>query len=304
MSSEAGGHADALARLGQSWGRRTYVMGILNATPDSFSGDGLLQATDPERAAVEQAEVMVAAGADLLDIGGESTRPGAPPVTATAEAARVLPVVEAVRAAVRVPISIDTRCGAVAAAALAAGAGLVNDVSGGEDPALLRAVADTGVPLVLMASRRGAAGARQVSQLPAGGGAEVMDDTVAWLERAIARALAAGVARSRLIVDPGYGFGGPPAVQFALLRYLPRLRRLGLPILVGTSRKSSLALLLGESTPEALLHATTATVALAVAGGADMVRVHDVAAMARVVRVSDAVVRGDDAHDRSHQAGA
>jgi dihydropteroate synthase len=265
-----------------AWGRRTFVMGILNATPDSFSGDGLLaDGDDPVQRAVAVARQMVDDGADLLDIGGESTRPGHELVTAEEERRRVVPVVAAVRAALPdVPISVDTTKAEVAAAALDAGANLVNDVWGVDpDPALARLAADRGLPLVVMHNR---AEPRYADLL-----AEVVTDLRAALERAEGL----GVAPSNLIVDPGFGFGKTPEQNLQLVRELAALRVLGRPILLGTSRKSTLGRVL-DLPVEERLEATLATTALGIAAGADVVRVHDVRANVRVARVSDAIVRG------------
>ena len=215
------------------WGERTFVMGILNVTPNSFSGDGLLAGSaDPVEAAVEAGRRMVDEGADLLDVGGESTRPGHAPVALDEERRRVVPVIAGLRAALPgMPLSIDTTKPAVAEAALAAGADLVNDVWGvGDDETLARLAADHGVPLVVMHNR---AEARYTTFLP---------EVIADLQRAIERALRLGVRWDDLIVDPGFGFGKTPEQNLALVRDLGELRMLGRPILLGTSRKSTLGL--------------------------------------------------------------
>ena len=267
-----------------AWGSRTFVMGILNVTPDSFSGDGLIAAGgDPVRAAVALARSMVAEGADLLDVGGESSRPGHSPVSVQDEVARVVPVIRALRAALPdTPLSIDTTKPAVADAALAAGAHLLNDVWGvAADAALARVAAANGVPLIVMHNR---AEARYVNLV-----AEILAD----LQRALERALAAGVAWDRLIVDPGFGFGKAPHHNLALLSDLRSLRLLGRPILLGTSRKSTLGKVL-DLPPDERAEATLATTALGVAAGVDIVRVHDVGPNVRAARMTDAVVRGWD----------
>lgn len=263
------------------WGERTFVMGILNVTPDSFSGDGLLAVADPIERAVEVARQMVADGADLLDIGGESTRPGHDPVDAATERARVVPIVAAVRAALPdTPISIDTAKPEVAEAALAAGADLLNDVWGtAAEDTMASVAAAHGVPLVVMHNR---VEARYRSLIP-----EVLAD----LQGAIERALTAGVAAADVIVDPGFGFGKTADDNVALLRDLAALRLLSHPILLGTSRKSTLGRIL-DLPVEERLEATLATTALGIAAGVDLVRVHDVRANVRAARVSDAVVRG------------
>jgi dihydropteroate synthase len=276
------------------WGERTFVMGVLNVTPDSFSGDGLLAAgagidgdgsvgpADPVEAAVAAGRRMMDDGADILDIGGESTRPGHAPVAAAEERRRVVPVIAALRAALPdTPLSIDTTKPAVAEAALAAGADLVNDVWGvADDDALARLAADHGVPLVVMHNR---AEARYTTFLP---------ELIADLQRAIERALRLGVRWDDLIVDPGFGFGKTPEHNLQLLRELGALRMLGRPILLGTSRKSTLGRVL-DLPADQRLEATLATTALGIATGADLVRVHDVRANVRAARMSDAVVRAN-----------
>lgn len=266
------------------WGLRTYVMGILNVTPDSFSGDGLLARAGRRSApelAVEEGRRLVAEGADILDVGGESTRPGHEPVPVDEEIRRVVPVIAALRAELpEVPLSIDTSKAAVAEAALDAGADLVNDVWGVRaDERLLCLVAERRVPIVLMHNR---AEARY---------ANLMAELVAELEAGIERAVEAGVEPDSIIVDPGFGFGKTPAQNLALLRRLDLLAILGRPILIGTSRKSTLGRVL-DLPPEERLEATLATSALAIAAGADVLRVHDVAANVRAARIADAVVRG------------
>ena len=276
-----------------AWGSRTYVMGIVNVTPDSFSGDGLLAVGgDPVAAAVELGRRMAAEGADLLDVGGESTRPGHVAVDAAEELARVVPVVAALRAALpAMPLSIDTTKPRVAAAALDAGANLLNDVWGaGPDEALSRLAADRGVPLVVMHNR---AEPRYRYLIP---------EVVADLGAAVERAIRLGVSRDDLIVDPGFGFGKTPEQNLALVRELAALRVLGRPILLGTSRKSTLGRVL-DLPVEERLEATLATTALGVAAGADLVRVHDVRANVRAARISDAIIRANWRPDAAAQGG-
>ena len=264
-----------------AWGDRTFVMGILNVTPDSFSGDGLVQGGDHVAAAVEQARRMVDEGADLLDIGGESTRPGHAPVEAAAEIGRVIPVMAAVRDVLpHIPLSIDTTKVVVAEAALAAGANLLNDVWGvGTDPFMAELAASAGVPLLVMHNREEARYDDVVR--------EVVDDLRAALERAER----IGVRPDHLIVDPGIGFGKTADHNVTLLRHLDALTALGRPILLGTSRKSTVGKILDLPADERL-EGTLATTALGIASGADIVRVHDVRANARSARVADAIVRG------------
>jgi len=264
-----------------AWGTRTFVMGVINVTPDSFSGDGLMASgADPVAAAVAQAERMASEGADILDIGGESTRPGHVKLSVEDEMARAVPVVAAVRKALPdMPLSIDTTAARVAEAALDAGAQLINDVWGvAAERELLSLAADRGVPLVLMHNR---AEARYVNLI-----AEVIAD----LSSAIDAALAAGNAWERLIVDPGIGFGKTPEHNLALLHDLAALQVLGRPILLGTSRKSTIGKVL-DLPAEQRLEGTLATTALGIAAGVDIVRVHDVQPNVRTARMSDAVVR-------------
>jgi dihydropteroate synthase len=264
-----------------AWGERTFVMGVLNVTPDSFSGDGLLAAADPLEAAVAQARRMVAEGADLLDVGGASSRPGHAPLPPADEIARVVPVIRAVAAALPgTPISIDTTSPAVAAAALDAGVHLLNDVWGvADDPGMVRLAAERGVPIILMHNR---AEARYRNLL-----AEVIAD----LQHAVDRALDAGVPWDNVVVDPGFGFGKTPDHNLALLAGLGALRVLARPVLLGTSRKSTLGKVL-DLPADQRVEATATTTALGVAAGVDIVRVHDVLENVRAARIADAVVRG------------
>lgn len=265
------------------WAERTYVMGIINVTPDSFSGDGVLarERLAPLEAVVAQARAMVAEGADLLDIGGESTRPGHRPVEADEETNRVVPAIRAVRDALPdVPISVDTTKATVAAAALEAGAELINDVWGvREDDALPRLAAEHRVPLVVMHNRA----APEYRDL--------WPEVLADLDAALERAVRLGVDPDGLIVDPGFGFGKTPEQNLLLLRELERLHVLGRPVLLGTSRKSTLGRVL-DLEPDERVEATVATTALAVASGVDVVRVHDVRANVRAARMADAIIRG------------
>jgi dihydropteroate synthase len=270
-----------LGDLTLRWGERTYVMGILNVTPDSFSGDGLLATDgDPVGRAVAAARAMVADGADIVDVGGESSRPGHAPVDASEEIGRVVPVIEAIHTALPgIPLSVDTIKPDVAGAAVEAGARLINDVWGvAADDRQLRLAAERGVPIVLMHNR---AEARYTNVV-----AEVLAD----LQAAIERALAAGIAWEAILVDPGFGFGKTPEHNLAILRHLTELRLLGRPILLGTSRKSTLGRVL-DLPPEERVEATLATTALAAAAGVDIVRVHDVRPNVRAARMADAIWR-------------
>jgi dihydropteroate synthase len=261
------------------WGERTLVMGIVNTTPDSFSGDGLLAGPDPVAAAVELGRRMVEDGADLLDVGGESTRPGHAPVATDDEIDRVIPVIAALRSALPgTPISIDTTKPEVAEAALAAGADLLNDIWGVAG-SLAPVAAANGVPVILMHNR---AEARYRN---------VVAEVVADLQRALDATLAAGVPWEHLLVDPGIGFGKTADHNLEVLRRLDDLRILGRPILLGTSRKSTLGRVLALPSDQRL-EATLATTALGIASGADIIRVHDVRENVRAARVADAIHRG------------
>jgi dihydropteroate synthase len=258
---------------------RTLVMGILNVTPDSFAGDSLAKDVD---AVTVRARDFVAAGADLLDIGGESTRPNSEPIEVTEELARVLPAVRAVCAAVDVPVSIDTRKSEVADATINAGAVIINDIWGLRgDPAMVDVLAaHPHVALVAMHNQRGTAYG------------DIMEDICAALRESVRIAQARGVAGERVIVDPGFGFGKTPAQNLEVMRRLRELRGLGRPILLGPSRKHTIGAILGGLPPEDRVDGTLALLALAVDAGVNVVRVHDVAAAVRAVRVADAVVRG------------
>jgi dihydropteroate synthase len=278
-----------------NWGERTYIMGVVNVTPDSFSGDGL---GDDVEQAVAQAERMVEDGADLIDVGGESTRPGSEPVTAEAELGRVLPVVEELSRRTDVPVSIDTYRSEVAREALEAGASLINDVWGLRmDPQLGQIAARYKVPVVLMHNRSRPKDATQTERL--GGryqGVEyddLMGDIVRELRQSIDLALESGVERHLIIVDPGIGFGKTVEQNLRIMADLAQLKVLGRPILLGPSRKSFVGYTL-DLPPEERVEGTAAAVAVGIANGADIVRVHDVKEMARVARMTDAMVRGQE----------
>lgn len=259
------------------WGSRTFVMAILNLTPDSFSGDGLI--SRPEQA-LELAHAAEAAGADLLDIGGMSTRPGHTPISIDEELERVIPVVRLLAGQVSLPISIDTSQARVAEAALSAGASLINDVRGfTADPELALLAAQTGVPVVIM------------HDVPPDGHGDLITSIVRELSRRIDLALAAGIDWNQIIIDPGFGFGKDWRQNLVILHRLNELRVLDRPILSGTSRKSMIGHVLDVPVDDRV-EGTAATVSLAIAGGADIVRVHDVRAMVRVAQMTDAVVRG------------
>ncbi len=282
-----------------TWGRRTYVMGIINATPDSFSGDGLAR-TDAEaaawiEAAISQGERFYAEGADILDVGGESTRPGSSPVDAQTEMQRILPVIEGLAGRVPLPISVDTSKAVVAAAALQAGARVVNDVWGLRlDPDLGAVIAQAHVPVVLMHNRSHPKDASQEARL---GGRyigvqynDLLGDIQQELEFSIALARQAGIADSQIILDPGIGFGKTREQNLALLNRTDAIKAMGFPVLVGPSRKSFIGYTLNLP-PEQRVEGTAAAVAVSIVRGADIVRVHDVLPMVRVARMTDAIVR-------------
>lgn len=258
------------------WGSRTYLMGIVNATPDSFSGDGV--GTDVE-AAVALAKKMEADGADWLDIGGESSRPGAKELDPAEEARRVVPVIEAVRAATTLPISVDTYHASVARAGLAAGADAVNDIWGlRHDPEMARVVAESGAILIAMHNQRGREPGYPLTAIRAG------------FNESLRICAEHGIDPERVILDPGFGFGWSPEENLSIIRSLVQLMHFRLPLLIGTSRKSTIGHILGGIPVEQRLIGTAATVALSIASGADIVRVHDVGEMAQVTRVTDAVI--------------
>ena len=259
------------------WGRRTYVMGIINVTPDSFSGDGLGSDTS---AIVEQGLRFQSEGADILDVGAESTRPGHEPVSEAEELRRLIPALEALAGTVSLPISVDTYKAGVASRALAAGAVIINDIWGLKADSKLAAVAaDQGAPVVLMHNQT----TRKYRQL--------VPDMQESLRRSAQLARDAGVPQGNIVLDPGIGFGKTPDHNLEVLRRLKEFTSLGYPLLVGTSRKSTIGLVL-DLPVEERLEGTAATVALSIAGGADIVRVHDVLEMVRVCRMTDAIVRG------------
>ena len=268
-------------------GERTLVMGVLNVTPDSFSDGGKF--FDVKRA-VEQALVMERAGADLLDIGGESTRPGSAGISAKEELARVLPVLQALRGRIKIPVSIDTQKSEVAVAALDAGAELINDISGLKSaPRIAEVAADRHVPLILM-HMRGEPRTMQVGPFAR----DVVKDVLRGLRESVAIARNAGVAKSQIVLDPGIGFGKSYVQNYELLQKLPQLAKLGYPLLVGTSRKGFLGATLARedkpAPPEERIWGTAATVTASILNGAHIVRVHDVAEMVQVARVADCLV--------------
>ena len=259
------------------WGERTYVMGIINVTPDSFSGDGL--GTDVDTA-LSQAKRFQQEGADIIDVGGESTRPGARTVSANEELRRVIPVLERLAAEITLPISIDTYKSEVARRAVEAGATMLNDVWGlKNDPKLADISAEKGIPLILMHNQEGTTYQALVPEV------------IASLKQSLKLALDRGVVWENLIIDPGIGFGKTLEHNLEILRHLEEFKTLGRPILLGTSRKSVIGRVL-DLPPQERIEGTAATVAIGIAKGADIVRVHDVTQMIRVCRMSDAIIRG------------
>ncbi len=264
-------------------GERTLVMGVLNVTPDSFSDGGLYFGTD---AAVERALEMERAGADIVDIGGESARPGAEGISAEEELRRLLPVLKRLRGRLKIPISIDTQKAVVAERAVATGAEILNDVSALRTGAALAEVARRHRLLLILMHMRGVP--RTMQQGPFA--RDVLRDVSSGLQAAVARARKAGVAKSQIILDPGIGFGKRFEQNYELLARLPELARLGFPLLVGTSRKTFIGHTLDGASSAERIWGTAATVAASILGGAHIVRVHDVAEMAQVVRVTDCVL--------------
>lgn len=269
------------------WGQRTYLMGILNVTPDSFSDGGQFNTLD---AAIAQAKHLVHAGADLLDIGGQSTRPGAAQISLSEELQRVVPVITALRQAAwmaTVPISIDTTRAEVAQAAIAAGADLINDISGGTfEPHIFTVAAAQQVPIVLMHIRGTPQTMQQMTNYD-----DVVQTVAQSLQQQVDRAIAAGVKPEQIILDPGIGFAKTAAQNLELLRHLSRLRTLGYPLLVGPSRKSFIGKIIDQPDPQQRVWGTAAACCAAIAQSADILRIHDVAELRDVCRVADAIWR-------------
>ena len=262
------------------WGERTYVMGVCNLSLDSFAGDGL---GDDIEATVAQARRMVAEGADIIDIGGESTRPGTEPLSSEDidnELRLVIPAIERLASELPVPLSIDTYKSGVAVRAVKAGASMINDIWGlKRDPGIAQVAAEAGVPIILMANQRDAP--------PRVG---IMAKVISGLEASINLAVKAGVARENIIIDPGIGFGKSLEQNLEIINRLAELKQLGRPILLGTSRKTMIGQVL-DLPPDQRVEGTSATIAIGIANGADMVRVHDVLQMVHVCRMSDSIIR-------------
>ena len=272
-----------------NWGDRTYLMSILNVTPDSFSDGGDFYTLDT---ALAEARRQVAAGADIIDVGGQSTRPGSTPISLDEELDRAIPVIQKMRcldACATVPISIDTTRSAVVREAIAAGADLVNDISGGTfDSGMLPTVASLEVPIILMHLRGTPQTMQQLTEYD-----DLIDEIYRVLDSQIKAALAAGIERSNLIIDPGIGFAKTSDQNLEILRKIPEFRSLGVPLLIGPSRKSFIGRILNrpEAKPKQRVWGTAAACVAAIAGGADLLRVHDVPQMYDVCRVADAIFR-------------
>ena len=266
------------------WGERTYVMGVVNVTPDSFSGDGVLSVIGDVQFAIDQALRMEDEGADIIDIGGESTRPAsiypdAQPVSDDDEISRVIPVIDGLISRLNIPISIDTRKASVARVAVRSGAALINDVSMLEDPQMVRVISDMGVPIILSHIRKN------------GHQDDVVNEVIDDLRGAANDLKKANVSQSKIIIDPGIGFAKNADQSIALLRNIHRLRaEFELPVVIGTSRKSFIGSVTNESVEDRRF-GTAATVAWAVIAGVDIVRVHDVLEMVKVVKMSDTLSR-------------
>lgn len=266
------------------WGDRTYVMGILNTTPDSFSDGGDFN-TLP--AAIAQARKMILAGADLLDVGGQSTRPGAATVSLAEELDRTIPVIQALRREFEIPISIDTTRAEVAHAAIQAGADVINDISGGTfDPSILAIAAQTQAPIILMHLRGTPQTMQQLTDYQ-----DLIGEMQDFFHQQVNLAHQEGVLSNQIMLDPGIGFAKTPGQNLTVLRELSAFKRLGFPLLVGPSRKSFIGHILNQPDPKQRLWGTGAACVAAIAGGADLIRVHDVEEMVQVCRVADAIWR-------------
>ena len=269
------------------WGERTYVMGIINLSPDSFSGDGI----SGVEAAVAQARAFEAEGADILDIGGESTRPGSASITPQEEIKRVVPAIEHIAREVSIPVSVDTYKSEVALRALEAGAEIINDQWGlKKDPELAELSVKFGVPVGLMSNQRDRGGFDTTLQRDTSYFQDLMTEVITSLKNSINLAIKLGVSRENIIIDPGIGFGKTWQQDMEVIHRLEELKTLDYPILIGPSRKSFIKMILNQSAKERV-EGTAAAVAVGIAMGADIVRVHDVQQMVRVCRVADAILR-------------
>ncbi|MEA5568923.1 MULTISPECIES: dihydropteroate synthase [unclassified Anabaena] len=272
------------------WGQRTYLMGVLNVTPDSFSDGGKF---NTPAAALSQAEALVAAGADIIDVGGQSTRPGAQQISPEAELNRVLPVLQVLRSNISVPISVDTTRAAVAKASVEAGADIINDISGGTfDHEMLPTVASLGVPIVLMHIRGTPQTMQQMTDYQ-----DVVEEISSFLTQQITIATDLGINREKIIIDPGIGFAKNYEQNLEILRRLGLLRSLNCPILVGVSRKSFIGRILNQPDPQARVWGTAAACCAAILNGAEILRVHDIQEMRDVSLVADAIFRAKNRGD-------
>ncbi len=268
------------------WGERTYVMGIINVSPDSFSGDGLTSA----ESALAQARRMASEGADILDIGGESTRPGAPEVELEDELTRVIPTIRQIAAEIPIPISVDSTKYELVRQALEAGAAIINDQWGlKKEPRLAELSAKTGAPLILMSNQRDKGGYDACAKRDTAYYNDIMREVIDSLHTSISLAEKAGVSSDKIIIDPGLGFGKTWQFDLEIIRRLEELKTLNRPVLVGPSRKSFIKMVLNLPTNQRV-EGTAAAVAIAISKGAEIVRVHDVKEMVRVCRVSDAIM--------------
>ena len=270
--------------LNFTWGERTYLMGILNVTPDSFSDGG--EFNNPTTA-LNQAQALVAAGADIIDVGGQSTRPGAEQISVEEELERVLCVLEVIRQKIDVPISVDTTRASVAKAAVDAGADMINDISGGTfDSSMFSTVASMNVPIVLMHIRGTPQTMQQMTDYQ-----DVVEEICNFLSQQITAAIAAGIKKEKIIIDPGIGFAKNLEHNLEIFRRLTELRRLKCPILVGPSRKSFIGRILNQPDPKARVWGTAGACCAAIFNGADILRVHDVEQIRDVSMVADAIKR-------------
>lgn len=263
---------------------RTYIMGILNTTPDSFSDGG--QFNNPQKA-LEQAQKMIEAGVDIIDIGGQSSRPGAETISLNEELERTIPLIESIRLQFSIPISIDTTRAEVARNAIAAGADWVNDISGGVfDDQMLLTIAQLGVPIVLMHLRGNPQTMQTLTDYQ-----DLIGEIILFFKQQIQQALQIGIKPEKIILDPGIGFAKTTEQSLALIRYLAEFKQLGFPLLVGPSRKSFIGSILQQPDPKKRIWGTASVCCAAIANGADIIRVHDVAEMVQVCRVADAIWR-------------
>ena len=266
------------------WGQRTYLMGILNITPDSFSDGGQFNNI---QSAIAQVQYMIDHGADIIDIGGQSTRPGAEQISVAEELNRVIPIIQKIRQQFSIPISIDTTRAKIAQDAIAVGADIINDISGGTfDEEMLTVAGRLDVPIILMHMRGNPQTMQQMTDYQ-----DLVSDITDFLSHQIQKAIACGVDSSKIIIDPGIGFAKTPEQNIELLRRLSEFKALGVPILIGTSRKSFIGKIINQKDPQKRVWGTAATCCSAIMSGADILRIHDVAEIYDVSRVADAIYR-------------